>query len=291
MTTLPVALERKRAATGTISRRILLAVVFAWLTLMLFAPVLLIFAKAFEKGVPAYFAAVTSPAALSAIRLTLVATAIAVPANLLFGLAAAWAVTRFEFPGKTIVVTFIDLPLSVSPVISGMLIVLLFGIHGIFGPFLVAHGIEIVFAVPGIVLATTFVTLPYVARELIGFMQTEGRDEEEASTSLGARGWQTFLRVTLPNIRWSLLYGIVLCSARAMGEFGAVSVVSGHIRGVTNTTTLHVEILYNEYRFTEAFAVASLLTLIALAAIVAKVILERKSERRPAAEKREEGRT
>jgi sulfate transport system permease protein len=249
---------------------------FLYVSLFLFIPLGFIFWKAFQNGIPAYFAAIAESDAIAAIKLTLLATAIAVPLNILFGIAAAWAITRFEFPGKTLLITAIDLPLSMSPVISGMLFILLFGMSGIFGPLLGALGVDIVFAVPGIVLATTFVTMPYIARELVGFMQTEGREEEEAAVSLGAPGWATFFRITLPSIKWSLLYGIVLCAARSVGEFGAVSVVSGHIRGVTNTLTLHVEILYNEYRFADAFAVASLLTVIALIAVAAKATIERK---------------
>ena len=226
------------------------------------------------KGVGAYLAAFADPDALAAIRLTLLVAAIAVPLNLVFGVAAAWAIAKFEFPGKSLLITLIDLPFSVSPVISGLIYVLLFGAQGWLGPWLEAHDIKIIFAVPGIVLATIFVTFPFVARELIPLMQEQGTEEEKAALSLGACGWQTFWRVTLPNIKWGLLYGVLLCNARAMGEFGAVSVVSGHIRGLTNTMPLHVEILYNEYNFVGAFAVASLLALLALVTLVLKTLLE-----------------
>jgi sulfate transport system permease protein len=219
-------------------------------------------------------AAITQPDALSSIRLTLLAAAIAVPLNVLFGIAAAWAVAKHDFRGKQLLITLIDLPFSVSPVIAGLVYVLVFGAQGWFGPWLYEHDIKIIFAVPGIVLATIFVTVPFVARELIPLMQAQGRDEEEAALVLGASGWQTFTRVTLPNIKWGLLYGVILCNARAMGEFGAVSVVSGHIRGLTNTMPLHVEILYNEYNFAAAFAVASLLALLALVTLVIKTMIE-----------------
>jgi sulfate transport system permease protein len=222
-------------------------------------------------------AALTEPDAFSAIRLTLLIAAIAVPVNLLFGIAAAWAITKFDFRGKQFLITLIDLPFSVSPVISGLVFVLVFGAQGWFGPWLSGHGIKIIFAVPGIVLATVFVTFPFVARELIPLMQAQGRDEEEAALVLGASGWQMFRKVTLPNIKWALLYGVILCNARAMGEFGAVSVVSGHIRGATNTMPLHVEILYNEYQFAAAFAVASLLAMLALVTLIVKTYVEWRS--------------
>ena len=225
------------------------------------------------------------PDALAAIRLTLLAAAIAVPLNLVFGVAAAWAIAKFEFRGKSLLITLIDLPFAVSPVISGLIFVLLFGLQGWFGPWLAAHDIKIIFAVPGIVLATMFVTFPFVARELIPLMQEQGNDEEEAALALGASGWQTFWRVTLPNIKWGLLYGVILCNARAMGEFGAVSVVSGHIRGQTNTMPLHVEILYNEYNFAAAFAVASLLALLALVTLVLKSLVEWKGVRRASSDR------
>jgi sulfate transport system permease protein len=252
----------------------LLAVGLTYFVLFLILPLAAVFVEAFRKGWEAYLAALTEPDALSAIKLTLIAAGISVPLNLTFGLAAAWAITKFDFPGKNLLVTFIDLPFSVSPVVAGLIYVLLFGAQGWFGPWLAANDIRIIFAVPGIVLATVFVTFPFVARELIPLMQAQGRDEEEAAVSLGARGWQMFRRVTLPNIKWALLYGVILCNARAMGEFGAVSVVSGHIRGETNTMPLHVEILYNEYQFAAAFAVASLLALLALVTLVVKSYIE-----------------
>ena len=260
-------------------RWVLIGTAMAFLALFLFLPLLVVFAKAFEKGLWAYAAAVTEPNALAAVRLTVITAAIVVPINLMFGLAAAWAIARFEFRGKTLLTTLIDLPFSVSPVISGMAFVLLFGARGLFGPWLSDHGMKVIFATPGIVLATLFVTAPFVARELIPLMQAQGSGEEEAALTLGASGWQTFFLVSLPKIKWGLLYGIVLCNARAMGEFGAVSVVSGHIRGLTNTLPLHVEILYNEYQFSAAFAVASLLTLLALVTLVAKELIEWKSGR------------
>jgi sulfate transport system permease protein len=255
----------------------LIAVAMGFLALFLFVPLVLVFVKAFEKGVSAYLAAVTEPVALQAIRLTLTTAAIAVPLNLVFGLAAAWAIAKFEFRGKNLLLTLIDVPFSVSPVISGMLFVLLFGAQGLIGPWLYEHDIKIIFALPGIVLSTLFVTSPFVARELIPLMQSQGSEEEEAALTLGAGGWQTFLRISLPKIKWGLVYGVVLCNARAMGEFGAVSVVSGHIRGVTTTLPLHVEMLYNEYQFAASFAVASLLTLLALLTLVAKAVIEHRA--------------
>jgi len=237
-------------------------------------PLAAVFTEALRRGVGAYMEALVEPDALAAIRLTLLVAVIAVPANVVFGIAAAWAIAKHKFPGKSLLLTLIDLPFSVSPVISGLVYVLLFGAHGLLGPTLREHGIQIVFAVPGLVLATLFITFPFVARELIPLMQAQGVEEEEAAITLGASGWQTFRRVTLPNIRWGLLYGVLLCNARAMGEFGAVSVVSGHIRGETNTMPLHVEILYNEYNFVAAFAVASLLAILALVTLVAKSLLE-----------------
>jgi sulfate transport system permease protein len=266
---------RKRTLTEPrLVRWLLIGAALIFLGFFLFVPLLLVFAKAFSAGVAAWWAAVRDPIAAAAIRLTLLTAAIAVPVNLLFGLAAAWAVTKFRFRGKNLLVTLIDLPFAVSPVVSGMIYVLMFGAHGVLGPWLLAHDIKIIFAVPGIVLATLFVTSPLVARELIPLMQGQGNDEEEAALTLGASGWQTFRRVSLPKIRWGLLYGIVLCNARAMGEFGAVSVVSGHIRGLTVTLPLHVEILYNEYQFAAAFAVASLLTLLALVTLALKSLIE-----------------
>jgi sulfate transport system permease protein len=266
-------------------RLLLIAAALAFLALFLLLPLGIVFEQALEKGFAAYLAAIREPDALSALRLTLLTAAVAVPANLLFGLAASWAIARFEFPGRSVLLTLVDLPFAISPVISGVIFVLLFGRQGWLGPWLDAHGVKVVFAVPGIVLATVFVTFPFVARELIPVMQAQGRDEEEAAVVLGASGWQIFWRVTLPNVKWGLLYGVILCNARAMGEFGAVSVVSGHIRGLTNTLPLHVEILYNEYQFQAAFAVASLLALLALVTLVAKSVVEwrEKSTRREAA--------
>jgi sulfate transport system permease protein len=255
-------------------KRTLIATALAFLALVLVVPLAAVFVEAFRKGVGLYWASITEPAALSAIRLTLIATAIAVPLNALFGLAAAWAIARFDFAGKSLLLTLIDLPFAVSPVISGLIYVLLFGAQGWFGPWLTSQNMRVIFAVPGIVLATIFVTFPFIARELIPLMQEQGSEEEQAAVILGASGWQTFWRVTLPKIKWGLLYGLILCNARAIGEFGAVSVVSGHIRGRTNTMPLHVEILYNEYNFAASFAVASLLTLFALVTIAAKNALE-----------------
>ncbi len=254
----------------------LVTVALSFLTLFLFVPLAAVFYEALRKGVGVYLAAIVDPYALAAIRLTLLSVAIAVPLNLAFGVAAAWAIAKFEFRGKSVLITLIDLPFAVSPVIAGMIYVLLFGAQGWLGPWLSAHDVKIIFAVPGIVLATVFVTVPFIARELIPLMQAQGTDEEEAALVLGASGWLTFWRITLPNIQWGLLYGVVLCTARAMGEFGAVSVVSGHIRGLTNTLPLHVEILYNEYQFAAAFACASLLTLLALVMLAFKALIERR---------------
>jgi sulfate/thiosulfate transport system permease protein len=253
---------------------LLIASVTLFLAIFLVLPLVIVFVEAFRNGILTYFAALSDPESLAAIRLTLLVAAIAVPANLLFGIAASWAIAKFDFHGKSVLNTLIDLPFSVSPVISGLIYVLLFGAQGVLGPWLEAHGIKIIFAVPGIVLATIFVTFPFVARELIPLMQQQGTRDEEMALSLGASGFKTFLLVTLPNIKWGLLYGVLLCNARAMGEFGAVSVVSGHIRGVTNTMPLHVEILYNEYSFAAAFAVASLLAMLALITLVMKSLLE-----------------
>jgi sulfate/thiosulfate transport system permease protein len=260
------------------ARRLIIGVATGFLGIFLIIPLGSVFAEALNKGIGLYFAAIANPEALSAIRLTLMTAAIAVPLNLVFGLAASWAITRFEFRGKNLLTTLIDLPFAVSPVISGMIYVLMFGAQGWFGGWLMAHHIRIIFAVPGIVLATTFVTFPFVARELIPVMEAGGTDEELAAITLGATGWQTFFRITLPKVKWGLLYGVIICNARAMGEFGAVSVVSGHIRGQTNTMPLYVEILYNDYNFTASFAVASLLTALALVTLVAKRVIGGKVE-------------
>ena len=263
------------ALVRTVSaRHFLIVAALAFIALFLVLPLVAVFTEALSKGFAAYGSALIEPDALAAIRLTLLVAAISVPVNIVFGICAAWAIAKFDFPGKSLLVTFIDLPFSVSPVVAGLIYVLLFGAQGWLGPWLQDHDIQIIFAVPGIVLATVFVTFPFVARELIPLMNEQGRDDEEAALSLGASGFQTFLRVTLPNIRWGLLYGVLLCNARAMGEFGAVSVVSGHLRGLTNTMPLHVEILYNEYNFVAAFAVASLLALLALVTLVLKSIVE-----------------
>ena len=267
-----------RKATNTLEpgwvRYALIAVALIFLTLFLFVPLVAVFTEALKKGWDVYKESVLDPDALSAIRLTFIAAGIAVPLNLVFGVAAAWTIAKFDFPGKSILLSLIDLPFSVSPVIAGLIYVLLFGSQGWFGPWLMDHDIKILFAVPGIVLATIFVTFPFVARELIPLMQAQGSEEEEAALVLGASGWKTFFKVTLPNIKWGLLYGVILCNARAMGEFGAVSVVSGHIRGETNTMPLQVEILYNEYNFTAAFAIASLLALLALVTLAVKTFIE-----------------
>jgi sulfate transport system permease protein len=255
-------------------RYVLVAVALAFLTLFLFVPLVAVFTQALKDGWDTYVQSILEPDAISAIKLTLIAAVISVPLNLAFGLAASWAIAKFEFRGKSILITLIDLPFSVSPVIAGLIYVLMFGAQGWLGPWLSAHDIKILFAVPGIVLATVFVTFPFVARELIPLMQQQGTEEEEAALVLGASGWATFRKVTLPNIKWGLLYGVILCNARAMGEFGAVSVVSGHIRGETNTMPLQVEILYNEYNFTAAFAIASLLALLALVTLAVKTFIE-----------------
>jgi sulfate transport system permease protein len=275
---------RRRPQWG---RLLLIAAALSFLGVFLALPLLAVFVQALAMGVGAYVAAISDPMAWAAVRLTLRIAATAVPLNLVFGVAAAWAIAKFNFRGKSTLITLIDLPFAVSPVIAGLIFILIFGTHGWFGGYLRAHHIRVVFAVPGIVLATIFVTFPFIARELIPVMQAQGKDDEETALSLGASGWQTFWRVTLPNIRWGLLYGVLLCNARAMGEFGAVSVVSGHIRGLTNTMPLHVEILYNEYNYVGAFAVASLLALLALLTLAAKSFLEwrqpelRRSARQP----------
>jgi sulfate transport system permease protein len=260
-------------------RRTLIGIGVSFMTLFLLVPLVVVFVEALKRGVGVYLAAVVEPDALSAVVLTLVAAAIAVPLNLVFGVAAAWVIARFDFRGKSVLLTLIDLPFSVSPVIAGLIFVLIFGLQGWFGEWLRAHDLKIIFALPGIVLATVFVTFPFIAREVIPLMQTQGQEQEEAALVLGATGLQMFWRVTLPNIRWALLYGVILCNARAMGEFGAVSVVSGHIRGQTNTMPLHIEIQYNEYQFAAAFAVASLLAALALVTLVLKLIVETRVKR------------
>jgi sulfate/thiosulfate transport system permease protein len=269
-------MSRPAALDPAPARAALIGAALLFLTLFLFLPVATVFVEALRGGVRAYWAAVSDAETLSAVRLTLGVVLVAVPLNAAFGLAAAWAIARFEFRGKSVLVTLIDLPFAVSPVIAGMMYVLLFGARGLLGPALLAHGIKVIFAAPGIALATTFVTFPYVARELIPLMQSAGAEEEEAALVLGASGPAMFLRVTLPNVRWALLYGIVLSTARAMGEFGAVSVVSGHIRGATDTVPLHVEVLYDEYRFSAAFSVATILVVSSLFSLVVKRLLERK---------------
>ncbi|SFE29877.1 sulfate ABC transporter permease subunit CysW [Paracidovorax wautersii] len=273
----------RRAQSGTTEapwvRWTLLGIALVFLVLFLVLPLAAVFVEAFSKGADAYFASLRDPDAWSAIQLTLITALISVPLNLVFGVAAAWAIAKYEFKGKAFLTTLVDLPFSVSPVVAGLMYVLVFGANGWFGPWLQANDIKIIFAVPGIVLATVFVTFPFIARELIPLMQAQGNDEEQAAIVLGATGWQTFWKVTLPNIKWGLLYGVILCNARAMGEFGAVSVVSGHIRGQTNTIPLHVEILYNEYQSAAAFAAASLLALLALVTLAIKSVAEWQSER------------
>jgi sulfate transport system permease protein len=274
----PVAPAKFPAAVGEPpwARRVLIAGALAFLSMFLFVPLLAVFVQAFSKGLDVYWAALTDPDALSALKLTLISAFVAVPLNLVFGIAAAWSIAKFDFRGKNVLLTLIDLPFSVSPVIAGLIYVLIFGLQGWFGEWMRDHDLRIIFAVPGIVLATIFVTFPFIARELIPLMQAQGQEQEEAARVLGASGMQILWRVTLPNVKWALLYGVILCNARAMGEFGAVSVVSGHVRGVTNTLPLHIEILYNEYQFAAAFAVASLLAALALVTLVLKYILERR---------------
>lgn len=274
-----MAMQSDRAAArvseGPAIRAVLIGAALAFLILFLFIPLIGVFVEAFRRGAGVFFAALSEPEAISAIQLTLLVAGISVPLNAVFGVAAAWSITKFDFPGKSMLITLIDLPFSVSPVVAGLVYVLLFGAGSVLGPFLDDNfGIQVLFAVPGLVLATVFVTLPFVARELIPLMQEQGTSSEEAALSLGASGWQTFFRVTLPSIRWALLYGVLLCNARAMGEFGAVSVVSGHIRGETNTMPLYVEILYNEYNFAAAFSVASVLALLAILTLGIKSFLE-----------------
>jgi sulfate/thiosulfate transport system permease protein len=271
----PVRSPVRRATTDPAwARWLLTAIALGFLAFFLVLPLVVVFAEAFSKGIPYFLNAVREPDAVSAIKLTLLTVAIVLPANVVFGVAAAWAIAKFKFPGKSLLTTLIDLPFAVSPIISGLVYVLVFGAQGWFGTWLIEHNVHVIFAVPGIVLATAFVTFPFVARELIPLMQAQGTDEEYSAITLGANGWQTFWRVTLPNIKWGLFYGVILCNARAMGEFGAVSVVSGHIRGETNTIPLHVEILYNEYNAAGAFAVASLLALLALATLIVKSVIE-----------------
>lgn len=265
----------RRLTEPTLVRWILVGVALAFLTLFLAIPLAAVFVEALANGFGPYFSALAEPDALAALRLTLLTAAIAVPANLVFGLCAGWAIAKFRFPGRALLTTLIDLPFAVSPVISGLVFVLLAGRQGFLGPWLAQHDIQIIFAVPGIVLASVFVSFPFIAREVIPIMEASGSHEEEAARVLGANGWQTFWRVTLPNIKWGVVYGVILCTARVLGEFGAVSVVSGHIRGATNTLPLHVEILYNEYRFQAAFAVASILTFLALVTLVIKTVAER----------------
>jgi sulfate/thiosulfate transport system permease protein len=269
------AIDRPKHITEpTVVKWILISTALLFLGLLLVLPLVSVFVEAFRKGAEVYFKALSDPDAASSIRLTLMTAAIAVPLNLLFGLCAAWAITKFKFKGKNLLITLIDLPFAVSPVISGIIFVLLFGAKGWFGPWLAEHDIKIIFALPGIVLATVFVTFPFVARELLPLMQAQGVQEEEAAVTLGAKGWRIFWKITLPNIKWGLLYGVILCNARAMGEFGAVSVVSGHIRGSTNTMPLHIQILYNEYNFAGSFAIASLLVLLAVITLIVKSLIE-----------------
>ena len=271
--------KRKGSKESKGVKIVLISIAILYLSLLLFVPLIAIFIKAFEKGVDVYLAAITESDALSAIKLTLLVAVIVVPLNTIFGIAAAWLVTKFHFKGKQLLLSIIELPFAVSPVIAGLVFVLLFSPRGVLGPWMVEYGIKIIFSVPGIIIATIFVTLPFVARELIPVMQEQGTSEEEAAVSLGANGWQMFIRVTLPNIKWGLMYGMILCNARAIGEFGAVSVVSGHIRGLTNTLPLHVEILYNEYQFSASFAVASLMSIMAIITLIIKSIIEWKTEK------------
>ncbi len=284
----PVKKPRIRTAIGEGpgTRAALITAALIFLGLMLIAPLLVVFVEAFSRGIGVYFAALALPDTMSALQLTLLVAAIAVPMNLVFGVAAAWAIAKFDFKGKSFLLTLIDLPFAVSPVVSGLIFVLLFGANSVLGPWLDAQGIKILFAVPGIVIATIFITFPFIARELIPLMQQQGTTEEEAAVSLGASGWRTFFLVTLPNVKWGLLYGVLLCNARAMGEFGAVSVVSGHIRGMTNTLPLHIEILYNDNKAAAAFAVASLLAMLALVTLAVKTLLEARFAGELAAQRR-----
>jgi sulfate/thiosulfate transport system permease protein len=271
---LPLARARPALSEGPGARLALIAAALGFFVIFLLLPLIVVFAEAFRQGVGVYWAAIIQPEALAAIRLTVLTALIVVPLNAAFGIAAAWAITKFDFSGKNLLITLIDLPFSISPVIGGLVFVLLFGLQGVFGAWLAAHDLKIIFAVPGVVIATMFVTLPFVARELIPLMQKQGTEYEEAALVLGAGGWQTLWRVTLPNIKWGLLYGVLLCNGRAIGEFGAVAVVSGHIAGLTNTMPLHVEVLYNDFAFAASFAVASLLTLMAFATLISKTVLE-----------------
>jgi sulfate transport system permease protein len=279
----PIQQKTVRKRKGTKDSKwvkiVLISIAILYLSFLLFVPLIAIFIKAFEQGVDVYLAAITESDAWSAIKLTILVAVIVVPLNTIFGIAAAWLVTKFQFKGKQLLLSLVELPFAVSPVIAGLIFVLLFSPRGVLGPWLVEHGFKIIFSVPGIIIATLFVTLPFVARELIPVMQEQGTSEEEAAVSLGANGWQMFLRVTLPNIKWGLMYGMILCNARAIGEFGAVSVVSGHIRGLTNTMPLHVEILYNEYQFSASFAVASLMSIMAIITLIIKSIIEWKTEK------------
>lgn len=279
-------ISRPAVGEGPVMRAVMLAIVFVFLGVILVAPLVVVFVEAFSRGIAVYVEALVMPDTMAALKLTLLVAAIAVPANLVFGLAASWAIAKFDFKGKALLVTLIDLPFAVSPVVSGLIFVLLFGANSLIGPWLEANNIKILFAVPGIVIATIFITFPFIARELIPVMQAQGTQEEEAALSLGASGWRTFVQVTLPNVKWGLLYGVLLCNARAMGEFGAVSVVSGHIRGLTNTLPLQIEILYNDNKAAAAFAVASLLALLALVTLAVKTALEARFAGELAAQRR-----
>lgn len=278
-TTLHVKNVKANSEPGLIIKWLLITIALGFLGIFILVPLIAVFTEGLNKGIQLYFASLTESDALSAIKLTLITAVITIPANTIFGVIAAWVIAKFDFRGKNILITLIDIPFAVSPVIAGLVFVLLFGSQGVLGPFLEANNIKIIFGVPGIILATIFVTFPFVVRELLPIMQEQGTEEEQAAITLGANGWQMFFRVTLPNIKWGLLYGVILCNARAMGEFGAVSVVSGHIRGLTNTIPLHVEILYNEYNFTAAFAVASLLALLALLTLILKSFVEWKTKK------------
>ncbi|TDL75536.1 sulfate ABC transporter permease subunit CysW [Rhodococcus qingshengii] len=278
-TTLHVKNVKANSEPGLIIKWLLITIALGFLGIFILVPLIAVFTEGLNKGIQLYFASLAERDALSAIKLTLITAVITIPANTIFGVIAAWVIAKFDFRGKNILITLIDIPFAVSPVIAGLVFVLLFGSQGVLGPFLEANNIKIIFGVPGIILATIFVTFPFVVRELLPIMQEQGTEEEQAAITLGANGWQMFFRVTLPNIKWGLLYGVILCNARAMGEFGAVSVVSGHIRGLTNTIPLHVEILYNEYNFTAAFAVASLLALLALLTLILKSFVEWKTKK------------